>query len=601
MKIIPAFKRWGWLWVSVLLIVVFGVIYFINFTSGPSSQPKDASQDKMNESSKQKDDWIDKTIDRMTLKEKVGQLFIVGFHNEEQPAYEMNQQAKRLIQQKHVGGIILFDRNISSPQQVGKLDNQLQETARASSSGIPLFISVDQEGGVVARLKKGVTLFPGNMTLGATRDEKLAYQSGKVMGQELRAMGINMNFAPSLDINNRPSNPIIGVRSYGSDPALVTTMGIAQMKGFQAGNVLSAIKHFPGHGNTSTDSHIGLPTVDQPYSRLDQVELVPFKAAIKEGADVIMSAHITFPAIDSTPGLPGTLSKKVLTGLLRERLGYQGVIVTDDMEMGAIVKNFGAADATVRAVKAGADLILISHDLKRQEQSIDAVIDAVHKGTISEKRIDASLRRILNLKAKRFDQNAIVYSPKASIDEINDQIGTSENHQWALQVAQKGSTLLRDKEHVLPLSPKKAHKLLVTSPLETDTMAKALRNKGFETVVRPLTPKMETTGISEVVQQAKGVDAIILGAFQWKGHPDRVQLAQALQETGKPVIVVGMDTPYDLMAMPEVKTYLAMYSFRPVAMEAAAEVITGNIQAKGKLPVSIPDMYPVGTSSLPTK
>ncbi|SDX47318.1 beta-N-acetylhexosaminidase [Marininema mesophilum] len=584
MKIIPIAKRWGWVLICALLIVVPGANHWIK-----SSLERPKIQDE---------DWVDKTIDQMTLEEKVGQLFIVGFHNGDAPAYEMNQQAKRLISQKYVGGIILFDRNVGTPRQVGELSNQLQRTAQTSSSGIPLLISVDQEGGAVARLKQGVTLFPGNMVLGASRDEKLAYQAGKVTASELRAMGINMDFAPSLDINNQPANPIIGVRSYGSDPTLVSKMGIAQMRGFRDGNVLSVVKHFPGHGDTSTDSHIGLPTVDQPYSRLNNVELRPFKAAIKADADAIMSAHITFPAIDPTPGLPGTLSKKVLTGLLRERLGYQGVIITDDMEMGAIIKNYGTAEATVRAVKAGADLILISHDLTRQEQSINAVLNAVHKGIISEKRINDSLRRILKMKAKKLDKDAIVKSPMASVHQIKNRVGTSENKSWALRVAQQGSTLIRNQKHVLPLSAQKTPELLVASPVEAEEMGKAFQKRGFQTSVRSLDPKMDAKQVAKLRLDAKEMDAIILGAYQWKTHPDRARLAQAFEKTGKPVVVVGLDTPYDLMAAPHVKTYLAVYGYRPVSMEAAAEVITGTSKAKGRLPVSIPGLYPAGTPSI---
>ena len=216
----------------------------------------------------------------------------------------------------------------------------------------------------MTEIREGVTQFPGGMTLGASGNPDLARRSGRVVGDELRGMGINMNLAPVLDVNNNPKNPVIGIRSFSGDPHQVVDMASAQIQGYHDGGVLTVVKHFPGHGDTSTDSHIDLPTVTHSMDRLNRVELVPFKEVLNR-TDAVMSAHITFPALDDTPGLPGTLSHKVLTGLLRERLGYDGVIITDDLEMGAIVDNFSAKEAAVRAVKAGADILLISHDLTR--------------------------------------------------------------------------------------------------------------------------------------------------------------------------------------------------------------------------------------------
>ncbi|MFC4077028.1 beta-N-acetylhexosaminidase [Salinithrix halophila] len=530
----------------------------------------------------------------MTLEEKVGQMFIVGFQNGDRPAREMNRQANILIRKDHVGGIILFDRNIGTPRQVGHLTNQLQDTALAVSPQIPLFVSVDQEGGKVARIREGVTNFPGNMALGAARDEELAYQAGRVIGEELRAMGINMNLAPSLDVNNNPANPIIGVRSFSGDPSLTSVMAKANLRGYREGNVLSVIKHFPGHGDTSMDSHVDMPTVDHPFSRLNRVELVPFKSAIREGVDAVMSAHITFPSIDDTPGLPGTLSKKVLTGLLREKLGYDGVIMTDDMEMGAIVENFGSAEAAVRAVKAGADIVLVCHDLTRQQQSIHAVIDAVKKGEISEKRIDHSLQRILRLKAKKLGEHAILHQPKSRTDQMAGKVNTPENRKWAAQAAQMAITPVRNERGVLPLDPRLSGEILAVSPTGAEELGKALKGEGFQTGVRSISMQPKPEEVQQLVHDAASADVVILGAFQWRVNDAQAKLAAELKKTGKPLIVLGLDTPYDLMAASGVKTYLALYSSQPVSMRAAARVIAGRARAEGKLPVRVPGMYPLG-------
>src|SRR5690606_667232 len=256
-----------------------------------------------------------------------------------------------------VGGVILFARNIRDPVQVANLTRSLQQLAQSSGARIPLFIATDQEGGIVARLRSPAAVMPGAMALGAASSPELAYEAGRSTARQLLAVGINMNFAPVVDVNNNPANPVIGVRSFGEDPELVAELGAAFIRGQQEEGVISTAKHFPGHGDTDTDSHIALPRADHPRVRLDQVELVPFRAAIAAGVDAIMTAHVTFPSIDPTPGLPATLSHRVLTGLLREELGHEGLIVTDAMEMQAITANFGIAEAAVRAVEAVGDMV----------------------------------------------------------------------------------------------------------------------------------------------------------------------------------------------------------------------------------------------------
>ncbi|MDR6227433.1 beta-N-acetylhexosaminidase [Desmospora profundinema] len=572
------------------LAVVLALTLWVFSTRFPLSPPDGRAEGES------ADEWVERKLQEMSVEEKVGQLFMVGFHNGDQPALEMNEQAITLIEEYHAGGVILFDRNVDTPEQVARLNRDMQAKARESSTGVPLFISIDQEGGKVLRIRDGVTLFPGNMALGAAGDPELSSQTGKVMGKELRLMGINMNLAPSLDVNNNDQNPIIGVRSFSGDPNQVAELGVAQMKGFREGGVLSVVKHFPGHGDTDSDSHVDLPTVAHSMERLDQVELKPFKKALDAGVDAVMSAHITFPAIDDTPGLPGTLSPQVLTGLLREEWGYDGVIITDDMEMGAIVDNFGAGDAAVRAVEAGADILLVAHDWNRQKESIQAVIQAVEAGEISEKRIDQSVRRILQLKAKPLGKASILdqsdLEPSGGLEELADP----EHAELAARVAEEAVTLVRDPAKQLPLSPSQTPRMLILTPAHADEWERAFQGAGFDAEARsvPLQPDpMERQAAYEGVA---AFDTVVVALSQAQMRPEQQELVTGLRHTGKPVIAVGLDTPYDVSVLPADLAYLTAYSSQPVSIRAAVDVLTGETEPKGTLPVEIPRLYPRGHS-----
>lgn len=340
---------------------------------------------------------IDYKLKNMSLEEKVGQLFQVGFQSK-----SIDREIKDLIENYHIGGVIYFTRNIENLEQTASLSKNLQELALDSGAGIPLFISVDQEGGKVRRIKD-LTYFPANIEIGATGDKELSRKAAAVTAKELKGLGINVNLAPVLDVNNNPANPVIGERSFGADPILVAEMGVAYIKGLQAEGIIATAKHFPGHGDTAVDSHFDLPVINHSRERLDQVELYPFKKAIEAGVDSIMVAHIYFSTIESEAGIPATLSKAVLNDLLREDLNFEGVIITDDLEMGAITNFFGTAAGAVKTIEAGSDIVLISHSYDKQKQAIEAVIAAVENGRISEKRIEESLRRIIKLKGKRIN------------------------------------------------------------------------------------------------------------------------------------------------------------------------------------------------------
>lgn len=367
----------------------------------------------------QSDDGGEKIMDvvnKMSLDEKIGQMFIVGFEG-----YEPNDSLRKMIMNNYVGGVILFRRNIKNPEQLLGLINSIKsinsvdiadtgaipadDTAMRNtvdtSNGcgrIPIFISVDEEGGSVSRMPVQYKAIPSCLSIGKINDAELSYNIGGLLAKEVKSVGFNMNFAPVLDIWSNPQNTVIGDRSFGSTAEIVSSLGVQTMKGLSGGGVIPVVKHFPGHGDTVVDSHIGLPEVEYNMERLKSFELVPFQAAIENKADAVMIAHILMNSIDAEN--PSTLSKAVITDLLRDRMGFDGVVITDDMTMGAILKNYNVGDAAVKSVAAGSDIILVCHGFDKQQEAIDALRAAVNVGVIPEERINESVYRILKLKGK---------------------------------------------------------------------------------------------------------------------------------------------------------------------------------------------------------
>ncbi len=341
--------------------------------------------------------------------------------------------AKILVDDFKVGGIIVLTRNVQNPEQIAVTLNELQ-----ARSDKPLFISADQEGGLITRMKHPFTTFPGNMALGATRSVDFARDSAKAIARELMAVGVNMNFAPCVDVNNNPLNPIIGIRSFSESPKLVAELGVAAIEGFESLGVLACVKHFPGHGDTSTDTHMSLPSIPYDRKRLDAVELKPFKACIRRGVAMVMTSHICFTALDAQ--YPATLSYAVITELLRQQMKFKGLIVTDCMEMKAIADNFGAVEAAVMAVKAGTDILLACHTLEVQAQIRTALVKAVESGEIPEQRIDESVNRILAAKEK-FGLDA---RRETDLTSIRQSVGTDINRGLEREIAEKSVTVLRN-------------------------------------------------------------------------------------------------------------------------------------------------------------
>lgn len=363
---------------------------------------------------------VRRTIQAMTLEEKVGQMLLAGVQGT-----KVDAAAKRMIAEDHVGGIILFKNNLSGGlRSSAELLNGLKAANR--SNPVPLFLSVDQEGGRVSRLPKDFEPMPANAAVGKTGDAALAEEMGSLIARQLRLLGFNVDFAPVLDTFSNPDNTVIGDRSFGSKPELVAELGAAEMKGIRDGGILPVVKHFPGHGDTAVDSHKDLPIVRKSEAELLKLELKPFQHAIESGAEAVMVAHILFPELD--PDMPASLSEPIITGLLRGKLGYGGVVITDDLAMGAIAKNYGASEAAIRSVEAGGDILLMAHSYDIAHQIYEALLGSVRDGRIPESRVDESVARILKLKfAYGMTDEEVPIPSKADIP--NDEI-----RQWRKQV-----------------------------------------------------------------------------------------------------------------------------------------------------------------------
>jgi len=378
---------------------------------GPD-QKSDSSQTQTSPS-KEGTDPIKERLDSMTLDEKIGQMVIVGFDG-----YDMNDRIKQLVEEYHAGGFIFYKANIRDASQLIDLINSMKKAN--AGNAVPLFFSVDEEGGRISRMPDDFKKFPTNKAIGELNNGDLSFEIGCAIAQEIKAFGFNMDFAPVLDINSNPKNPVIGDRSFGSNAGVVSELGVETMKGIQSEEVISVVKHFPGHGDTSVDSHIGLPRVDNDLERLKGFELVPFAKAIKNGADAVMVAHILLPEID--PEYPATMSKTIITDILKKDMKFDGVVVTDDMTMGAIIENYKIEDAAVKSVEAGSDIVLVCHEFEKETAVIQALKRAVENGTIPEERVNESVYKILKLKQKYGVTDQEGHIGVEDIQRINDDI-----------------------------------------------------------------------------------------------------------------------------------------------------------------------------------
>lgn len=536
---------------------------------------------------------VENAISQMTMEEKVGQMLMPDFRNwKGKNVTEMLPEIERLVKDYHLGGVILFRENVVTTEQTTRLADAYQ----AASEKYGMFLTIDQEGGIVTRLQSGTDM-PGNMALGATGSEELAYDTGRVIGEELASLGINFNLAPVLDVNNNPDNPVIGVRSFGEDPELVANLGTAYVQGLQDTGTAATAKHFPGHGDTAVDSHLGLPEVPYDKERLMEVELYPFQQAMNHGIDAIMTAHVTFPKIDDTTvisqkdgteiHLPATLSHKVLTGLMREEMGYDGLIFTDALNMQAIADHFGPVDAVIKAIQAGTDIVLMPVGL---ETVANGVYDAVRSGEISEERIEASVERILTLKLERGiikEENPQPVEEK--IANALEVVGSEEHKAVEREVAERSVTLVKN-ENVLPLTPNADDRIIVVGNTYIDDLYNAVKAKHANTVLIKASAPL-TEAQLEQVREAKAVIAgTVTSTVSQRSatSPQMRMVNQLITETETPVINVGIRNPYDIMAYPNTDAYLAQYSFRTASFKATASIVFGEVAPTGKLPITIP-------------
>ncbi|MFC6829434.1 glycoside hydrolase family 3 protein [Streptomyces goshikiensis] len=540
-------------------------------------------------------------LGRMSLEEKVGQLFVSRAYGhsatDPDPAdAEKNlaqfgvRTAAELVSRYHLGGVIYFAwaQNTRTPHQIAELSNGLQRAAAATGAGVPLLLSTDQEHGIIARIGKPATLLPGAMALGAGRSTDAARRAGRIAGTELASMGIRQDYAPVADVNVNPANPVIGVRSFGSDPRAVAGLVAAQVRGYQGAGVAATAKHFPGHGDTETDSHVGLPVMRHTRAQWEELDEPPFRAAVAAGVDAVMTAHIVFPALDPSQD-PATLSHPVVTGILRERLGFRGVVVTDALDMAGVRQKYGDDRVPVLALKAGCDQLLNAPDLALAQRS---VLAAVAAGELSEARIEESVLRILELKARR----GLFDDPYTSAERVDAATGTAAHLAAADAIAAGTTTLLANPDKLLPLDAGAAPRLLVTG---TDPASPSgTTGPPTSVLARELTAlgcRASAVAPARAVAAAPGHAAVLVCTYNVPdGESPQRTLVTELLATGVPVVVVAIRNPYDPARLPRCAAELATYSWTDVELRAAARVITGAARPAGRLPVPVPGRYPLG-------
>ncbi|MBA0050171.1 glycoside hydrolase family 3 protein [Streptomyces sp. AJS327] len=552
---------------------------------------------------------------KMSVEDKVGQLFVVEVNGQtSDQAHPKNEELfgvstpEEIITKYRPGGVIYFDArrgsdNLREPRQVARLSNGLQRAALRTGARVPLHVSTDQEGGsVVYRMLEPATQLPGNMALAAgaldasTDDVRRA---AEIIGAELAAMGINQNYAPVADVNVNPDNPVIGVRSFGENPDLCSSLVSAAIRGYHDGDTATAAKHFPGHGDTNVDSHYGLPEIPHTREELEELDLPPFRAAIARGVDTIMTAHIVVPALDSS-GAPATMSRPIITGLLREELGYDGLIVTDALDMAGASEEFPPDVAPVRALKAGVDQLVLAPEM---DTAHAAVLAAVRSGEISAERLNASVLRILEHKLRRG------LFPKPYVDEERAArlVGSEAHLRDAAAITDRTMTLVRNENGTLPLSGTE-RRVLVTGwgGDRLDTLAGLIAKRPGQRTTTLDTGNSPTEAvISEAVQAAGEHDLVVVLSNLADGGSDKgaaqATLVRSLTDSGTPTVAVGVRNPYDVNRFPKVPAYLATFSYGPPTLVSLARALYGDITPGGKLPVTIPTakdpakaLYPYG-------
>ncbi|MEO8660783.1 MAG: glycoside hydrolase family 3 N-terminal domain-containing protein [Bryobacteraceae bacterium] len=545
---------------------------------------------------------VQRWLSSLTLRQKVAQLVMIPFYGEA-PSQRTRayREFERLVKVSGVGGLIVINRRVggtirrAEPHAMAAFLNRMQKSAR-----LPLIVGGDFERGASMRVTDS-TKFPHLMAYAAAGDTEAVKRLGAATAREARAMGVHWVFAPVADVNNNPENPIINIRSFGEDPKSVSNYVTAFVEGAasaKATPVITTVKHFPGHGDTATDSHLGLPRLEVDRERLETIEFEPFRAAIAANVDAVMTAHISIPALDPS-GVPATVSPEILNGILREKLGFKGIIVTDAMDMKGLATQFSHGEAAVKALEAGADLLLMP---PKPDEAIDAVVKAVKSGRLSQKRIDESVRRILGAKVKVGLQKKRV----VDVDDLSDNLESEEDAEDAQNVANHAMTLVKNDNGVVPIKNPSAacYYVLAESRFgqQGARLMEALPKRAPQAKIRIFDPQESPVALQEAATEAANCDQNVVFAFVTVSD-SRGDVAlrggfpaflRQLVESRKPVILVSLGNPYLLRAFTEVAAYLASFSTAETSEIAALNAVTGEIPIQGHLPVSIPGIAKIG-------
>lgn len=508
----------------------------------------------------------------MTIQQMLGQKLVFGFHGT-----ELSEEFISLVKEYKIGNVILFLRNVQSADQLRRLCAQIQELIQAET-GYPALIIIDQEGGMVTRLPQDAVNVPCAMALAATGDPENARRASEITIRQLRGLGANFNMAPVLDVNNNPQNPVIGIRSFGDDPQLVAAFGRAALEPYAGSGILCCGKHFPGHGDTAVDSHLGIPRVDKTEEELEKLELIPFRRAAEAGIPAIMISHVLFPKIEKEE-IPCTMSRRIVTGLLKEKMGYQGLILTDCMEMGAIRDYYGTPQGTVAAIQAGVDLAEISSTIELERGAAQAVAEAAARGEFDMEEIRASVEKILQFKKK------VCYEIDPSL------CNREEDRQMARQMSRQavtccsGTPIPADERTFFcgcaDYRASGAGNEDGSAGPFPEYMAKAFGAVGVVTSKDP-----DPEEIRRTARQAARYDSIVLSTCNGHLFRGQIALARALAETGRPLTVVALRNPYDIPLLPDCQCAIAAYDYTTPSFMALEEIFRGGAMT-GKLPVKL--------------
>lgn len=551
------------------------------------------------------DGWVERTLRSMTPDEKIGQMLMARGAPGAFRAIDADdlKEVRRAITEFHAGSLHV---EVGDAAAIALTLNELQRLAK-----LPLLTAHNLEGGA-GYVLYGATRLPLAMAIGATGDERLAYEAARVTAQEGRALGVNVNFYPVADVNNNPENPIINIRSFGEDPQTVSRFVAAYVRGIQDNGQIATAKHFPGHGDVATDSHLQMPVLDVTPQRLQSVELPPFRAAVGAGVGAVMTAHIWLPQLEAEKGLPSTLSKHILTGLLREDLRFRGIVFTDSMSMRGVSAAFRNEDAAVRAVEAGADILVGSPSI---EDSFRALQTAVRSGRISESRIDESVRRILTAKAKLGLQKP--GNRYVDVNTLMQKVGTAKNRELAQRIADHAITLVKDDQHVLPLRASPDVRVLQLNLLDTRSgwregmpgriVTAELPRRFPRTVTLQLDDQSTSNEFDLTRKMAQLSDVIVVNGFirvaAYKGSidltGDQTRLLRDLAAMKKPFVFTAFGSPFVLTHVPELPAYAVTYDTSGTAETAAIKAITGEIPFKGRLPINLGSGYAIGHGLMP--